>query len=172
MRFNCCYFLPILFHLCFSFEMELHCAICLILSKPFNRFQFQEKVDLIKNGAPKPELPELHSTHADKNRTFVRSFNRNQYDSNSWMCGCSQKSRLFCWPCLLFSTSKTIWNNDGVHNLNTLSQVQKKHVVTIHHLQACLALENFNSSGTGSNRIEMLLDVQMKNSIIQHIMKK
>ena len=104
---------------------KMHCSICAILAKPFNRFKYDEKVKIINDGPPRPDI-QLSTQYQDKNGKFIRKFNIRQYTNHSWMCSCSEENRLFCWPCLLFSTTKNIWNGDGVRNLNTLSQVQKK----------------------------------------------
>lgn len=35
-----------------------------------------------------------------------------------WLCGCSQANKLFCFPCLLFSTSDSVWVKGGYCDLN------------------------------------------------------
>lgn len=147
-------------------QEEAHCIICKLRVKPFNRHSFPEKLKIIQDGAPKPPLPELRSTHEDKKGKYIRNFQITQYKLHSWMCGCDKKNqnRLYCWPCILFSKTKNIWNSDGASNLNSLGHIQKKHKHSSVHLQSCLDIENFNTQ----ERIGHQFDTQIRGSVIIH----
>ena len=83
----------------------------------FSRLDFQAKQEVIKNGRPTPELPDLMQTCTVKGQKITCSFQKDWYTRKDWLCGCALKKRLYCFPCLLFfgtsSTSKgktkTVW---------------------------------------------------------------
>lgn len=66
-------------------------------------------------------------------------------------------NKLYCWPCLLFSTENGVWSKVGFDNLNTLTLEICKHEKSINHLKCFLQINTF-----GKNRIDHLLDEQQK----------
>ena len=77
--------------------------------KDFSALSFQRKLEIINKGRPTPDLKNLHQT-AGKNK-IIRCFQRSCYAKKEWLFGCSVKNRLFCFPCLLFSTKSQITEN-------------------------------------------------------------
>lgn len=80
-------------------EVEQVCgAIRRLEENPFGSLSYVEKSKVIKSGRPMPALPNL--TLATKKCT--RRFKVEQYDSISWIGGCKESNKLYCWPCLSF----------------------------------------------------------------------
>jgi len=88
-----------------------YCVISDLISKPFS-----EKNEIIKIGRPCPVIPNLTSVHKDKKREYIRHFNTLQYDNIIWLTGSSVLNKLYCWPCLLFSTENGVWSKVGFDN--------------------------------------------------------
>jgi hypothetical protein len=65
-----------------------------------------------------------------------------QYEKVDSLAGC-EKSKLYGWPCLLFSDKHEVWNKYGLSNLNHLSAVQQKHSKSQTHVQCCLTWKLF-----------------------------
>ena len=87
--------------------------------RDFSKLSFQRKVEVLKAGRPIPELRELHQLTRQKKIT--RTFQKDWYTKKEWLCGCHLKNRLFCFPCLLFSTADSVWTKTGFCDLIDLA---------------------------------------------------
>ena len=96
-----------------------------IINKPFSNRSFSEKLEIVASDKPTPKLISLTTKHKSKTREFVRHFSEFSYKNIHWLTGCDIRSKLFCWPCLLFSTENTVWTKVGFSDLNHLVQQQK-----------------------------------------------
>lgn len=76
--------------------------------KPFGSLRFEDKLLIVQNGRPCPSLKNLSSKVKERGREYTRHFTVSNYDSHTWLCGSESLSKLFCWPCLLFSKSKNV----------------------------------------------------------------
>ncbi|CAL8253971.1 unnamed protein product [Arctogadus glacialis] len=65
-------------------------------------------------------MPTLNALLQKKGPKIVRSFQTDWYEKKDWLCGCATSQRLFCHPCLLFSSSQTVWTATGYCDLNNL----------------------------------------------------
>ena len=72
----------------------------------FSKLSFQSKVNILKKGRPIPDLKNLLQTTGRKK--VNRSFYEECYTRKEWLCGCALRNCLFCYPCLLFSTSDNV----------------------------------------------------------------
>lgn len=99
------------------------CVVCDLLKKGFSTYSFQDKLDIIRNGRPTPDLKHLKT----KVKSCNRYFNIEMYSSNQWLTGCENLCKLFCWPCVLFTNEKGVWNKNGFSDLNNLHKVTKRH---------------------------------------------
>ena len=70
-------------------------VVASLLASPFSRRAFAEKLEIIKNGRPTPEL-ELK----EKVKKVERHFKTENYQRYPWMAGCKQTNRLYCWSFL------------------------------------------------------------------------
>jgi hypothetical protein len=89
-----------------------------LLEKPYYTLSLEEKIEIKRLGGPVPKL-EINQQVKSKSRgTSVQHFNVETYTKHGWLCGCSIRNLLFCFPCLLFSTSaktkERAWTKKGV----------------------------------------------------------
>lgn len=141
-------------------KMICGCSIEICLDSPFSRLKVEEKTQIIKNGRPTPELPNLTT----KNKTFIRHFKTSNYKEKAWLCGCPLINKLFCWPCLLFASKneKSVWTT-GYNDLNHFTASMIKHQTSQVHISNTLTLKTF-----GKVRIDVLLDEQKRISLSRH----
>lgn len=137
-----------------SVENTCCCQVCNVLSKGFSTYSFAGKKELIDQGKAKPPLHNL----TKKVTTYTRHFNVELYENVEWLTGCETKSKLFCWPCVLFSTDKSVWNKAGFSDLNNLHKVIKRHSSCKNHLECVFKWKTFGKS----QRIDHALDSQLK----------
>lgn len=110
-----------------------YCVISDLISKLFSRRFFSKKNEIIKTGRPSPVIPNLTSVHKDKKREYIRHFITDD-DNTIWLTGSSVLNKLYCWPCLLFSTENGVWSKVGFDNLNTLTVAICRHEKSINHI--------------------------------------
>ena len=96
-------------------------------------------------------------------REITRSFQTDWYSKKDWLCGCTVRNRLFCFPCLLFSTSETVWSATGFSDLKNLPRSLDKHERSTAHIQNQITLKTF-----GGTRIDLVLDEQRRLTISTH----
>ncbi|KAJ4939399.1 hypothetical protein JOQ06_028848 [Pogonophryne albipinna] len=128
--------------------------------KHFSKLDFQSKQAVINNGRPMPELKDLLQTNGQK---ITRSFQTEWYQRKDWLCGCATKNRLYCFPCLLFSTSDNVWTDIGFGDLKNLPRSLNKHERSITHIQSQIALKTF-----GTSRIDLALNDQQRLNVSIH----
>ena len=71
-------------------------VVASLIASPFSRRPFTNKLEIIKNERPTPEL-ELK----EKVKKVERHFKTDNYQRYPWMTGCKKTNRLYCWSCLL-----------------------------------------------------------------------
>lgn len=76
------------------------------------------------------------------------------YDKYTWMTGSCKLNKMFCFPCLIFSDSNSVWSRTGFSDINNLANSAKKHTLTEKHIRSCLAVHDF-----GKNRIELSFSI-------------
>ena len=96
-------------------------------------------------------------------REYRRNFNTSTYDNYKWLCGCSVRNALFCFPCLIFSKESNLWTKTGFRDLGHMSSMTKKHENTHAHKNACIEL-----SLLGRANIRSQLDSAYRLSVKKH----
>lgn len=129
-----------------------------LLNVPFSRRSDIERNEILKRGRPTPKLSILKK-YKDRSRSFQSSW----YDQHKWLCGNGEKSKLFCWPCLLLSTKKTVWSAEGFDDLKNLSRALVRHASSKDHLHAHLSLNNL------SNQVFKISELLNEHSRLQKI---
>ncbi|PNF14161.1 hypothetical protein B7P43_G13483, partial [Cryptotermes secundus] len=114
---------------------------------------------IIEEGAPKPNLI-LHT----KVKSCTRHFNTSLYEAIPWLCGCDKLNKLFCWPCLLFSKEKHVFNSAGYNDINNIYKSGKRHGHSVNHIACLKEITLFGKN----RRIEFSLSSQYKQSIEKH----
>lgn len=135
------------------------CVIEELLNNTFSKRTFEERLLIIKNGRPTPELPNMSSP----NKKCTRHFQTKTYEKKTWLTGCPKLNKLFCWPCLLFNLDKNIWNNQGYSDLNNLFMALLKHERSQVHINCVIDLKTF-----GNIRIDLQLDAQKRQTLVHH----
>ncbi|CAH0393437.1 unnamed protein product [Bemisia tabaci] len=138
------------------------CSVDEVLERPYSRRTFAEKEDLLARGRPEPLLVNLKSKCKDRGREFTRSFCKSNYVAYPWLTGCEIYSKLYCWPCLIFSDEKNIWSHHGFSDLNHLSAAALRHERTANHTECFMKMKLF-----GKQRGEVLLDPAQRNEQIR-----
>ncbi|XP_053467751.1 uncharacterized protein LOC128599809 isoform X1 [Ictalurus furcatus] len=128
--------------------------------KHFSKLDFQSKLEVINNGRPTPELKDLLQTTGQK---ITRSFHTEWYTRKDWLCGCASRNRLFCFPCLLFTTSDNVWTTTGFCDLKNIPRSLSRHESSTSHIQSQIALKTF-----GSTRRDLALNEQRRLNISAH----
>lgn len=130
-----------------------------LIASPFSRRSFTNKLEIIKQGRPTPEL-ELK----ERVRHVERHFKTENYQRYPWMTGCTKTNRLYCWNCLLFTTDKSsTWVSGGFVSLSNLTKSAHRHQDSAAHLQATVSLKTF-----GDTRVDLQLDEQRRNQTTAH----
>lgn len=138
------------------------CVVESLLRVPFNRRSFGDKVVIINKKRPTPELL-LCMDVKEKQREYTRHFSSSYYEKWDWLCGSSTLSKLFCWPCLLFSSETNVWIKEGFSNMNSLRTAVQKHDKSKAHICSSMKFASF-----GKTRIDLQLDKQQALHIAQH----
>lgn len=122
-----------------SFLSTKNDIIVSLLNIPFSKRNDGEKDEIMKSGRPMPEL-NLLKRYKDHGRSFQPLW----YQQHKWLCGSENKSKLFCWPCLLMSTKRGPWATDGFDDLKNLSRAIARHVSAKDHLNAHISLNKLS----------------------------
>uniref|UniRef100_A0A1B6EA54 TTF-type domain-containing protein n=2 Tax=Clastoptera arizonana TaxID=38151 RepID=A0A1B6EA54_9HEMI len=110
-----------------------------LIDVPFELHSLEEKMEIKRLGRPTPELTNFLKTGISGNRSFIRSFKKDQYNKFSWLCGCPTRTALFCFPCLLFG-GEDKWTKTGFKDLTHFAAGIKKHEFSMVHVKNCLSL--------------------------------
>lgn len=128
----------------------------------FNRLSLQEKINIKLEGRPTPPLEISQRAPSSSSRGYTRHFNQHLYKTNLWLCGCSAKNALFCFPCLLFG-GDTSWTKSGIKDLNHINRNIERHEKSQLHLNNMV-----NLSLLGTADIASQLDSGYRLSIARH----
>jgi len=116
-------------------------VVVMLLETPFLRWKSDSKNDLLKLGKPIPVLSML-VPDKKQSKVFCRSFNPSLYQQHSWLCGSHYLQKLFCWPCLLLSETKSVWNTVGYCDLKNVSRTIQMHKSSKEHIHNHLKLKD------------------------------
>jgi hypothetical protein len=125
------------------------CVTDYLLSNSFLNLSFENKKYIIQLGRARPDM----IIDYRRKDGFSKHFHSNLYDKYSWLTGSCKLNKMFCFPCLLFSDSSSVWSRTGFTDINNLTNSAKKHMQTEKHLRSCLSLHDF-----GNYRIETFFE--------------
>uniref|UniRef100_A0A8C5QA54 TTF-type domain-containing protein n=1 Tax=Leptobrachium leishanense TaxID=445787 RepID=A0A8C5QA54_9ANUR len=132
----------------------------------FSTLDLRLKKKMIRNGRPLPALSGLLETKGPKQVT--RSFQTEWYQRKDWLCGCGTKNSLFCFPCLLFSTTESAWTSTGFCDLKNLSRSLNKHEKSAAHIKCQIALKTFEISRKDVTAVQQQkLDISTHNANVK-----
>jgi hypothetical protein len=138
---------------------DCSCVIDTLRVASFSSRSIEEKNSILRAGRPTPDLPEL----VTKTKFCVRQFSTGHYQLTPWLTGCKGVNKLFCWPCILFSTEQGPWQKGGYSDLNNFTKAVSRHETCQKHLQAVVDLKVF-----GNVRIDFQIDNQRRLAIHKH----
>ena len=127
----------------------------------FSKLSFQSKINILKKSRPISDLKNLLQITGRKKEN--RSFHKKWYTRKEWLCGCALRNRLFCYPCLLFSTSDNVWTKTGFCDLKNLPRSLSKYEKSNIHIQSQISFKTF-----GTSRINLALNEQQRLNISLH----
>ncbi|XP_076012541.1 zinc finger MYM-type protein 1 [Genypterus blacodes] len=131
----------------------------------FSKLDSQSKLEVINDGRRMPELKDLLQTTGQK---ITRSFQPEWYTRKDWLCGCETRNRLFCFPCLLFSTSgDNVWTTTGFSDLKNLQRSLSRHESSTSHIQSQIALKTFGSVRVDLALKERRLNISVHNAKVK-----
>ena len=134
-----------------------------LLLNPFNRRTEEEQRLILNKGRPTPNISCIQ-VGRDKSRTFKTTW----YNTFKWLCGSVNKDGLFCWPCMLVSTKKNVWCDEGFRNWKNLSRSLERHMGSKEHIQNDISVKQLLKRAY--NILEQLND-QARKFKIEHNIK-
>ena len=118
-------------------------SVAFLLTHPFGTLPFEESLTVVQLGRSQPDIA-IENFRIDRHgKRTVRRFRKEYYTRYNWITGCTVKNKLFCFPCLLFSTKVDSWSRSGYDTLNNLSKDAKKHEKSLQHKVCVKALARF-----------------------------
>lgn len=117
--------------------MEIN-SVNTLLQINFGILTLEEKVKIKEKGRLTPKLI-ISQKAVSKGKSYFRHFNDEMYNRFKWMCGCSEKNKFFCFPCLLFG-GDAAWTKEGTNNLKRLNEKCTKHASSLRHLNNAMSL--------------------------------
>ncbi|XP_056619959.1 zinc finger MYM-type protein 1-like [Triplophysa dalaica] len=136
-------------------EEELSIVDRILRGFSFDTLSFEEKKAIKSGGRPQPNV--------NINRQG-RVFSVNWYSKVDWLTGSKEKTRLFCWPCLLFSSTRNgTWTKYGFEDVKNLERAVQRHSKSKDHVSAQVKLNLL-----GRVRIEHVLDEGARLQVEKH----
>lgn len=132
-----------------------------ILKNSFSGFSLEQKLQIKELGRPIPDL-KIEKQSGSGQRSRCRKFNKNVYDKNSWICGCEETNKLFCFVCVLFGGDET-WSKKGTDDLVHIWDKMKTHEKSKVHMNNV-----FSFSILGKINIRTQLNSAYRNDLIKH----
>jgi hypothetical protein len=113
-----------------------------LLNKPFCNVVSTERLEILRQGRPRPSLL-IDEEYYDKDFNIkLTKFRIINYVETKWLTACSNTNRLYCWPCLLFNKIINKWNSGLGHDVNrAMFQKIRKHSNDTSHY---LAVRKYN----------------------------
>ncbi|CAH1396354.1 unnamed protein product [Nezara viridula] len=118
------------------------CQVCNMILIGFHKYTPEEQAEIIRKGRPVPQLDNLVITTS----TGKKSFCSKRYEYDEWLTGCKQRSKLYCWPCLLFSERIDPWTTTGISDINNLACSTKSHSTWDIHIDAMFKWKTFGKT--------------------------
>lgn len=118
-----------------------HDIVVSLLETPFSRRNECEKREILQHRpTPKIDIISLER-NTNQRRTYSRTFQISWYETHKWLCGSKFSAKLYCWPCLLLSNVKNVWNSTGYFDLKNFSRSTKLHNDSKEHIKNFMGLK-------------------------------
>lgn len=83
-------------------------------SNSFHKLSFMLKKKIIDLGRSTPSM----TIEYKRKDGFVSHFNASLYQKYTWLTGSCKLNKMFCFPCLLFSNSPSVWSRTGYADIH------------------------------------------------------
>ena len=138
-----------------------------LLKTPFAKLPFHEKLEVKAMGRETPAI-DLECTVPPSTKSniagYKRKFHADNYARYPWLTACPKRTKLFCFPCLLFDSDRgSQWSNGGFHSLSNLSKSANAHSKKSSHKSSVIALERL-----GKERIDIVLSQARAEDVKTH----
>ncbi|KAM4642041.1 uncharacterized protein O3C94_016410 [Discoglossus pictus] len=140
-------------------QMKKNCVQAILANPP----KTISEICCIRDLGPDRPALNLNQSTIDKNKPYIRRFNRIWYDRKAWICGCATTNALFCFPCLILG-GDSLWSKRGVTDLKHLSDKVKKHDEGKSHILNCLKLQIMGHSDIPGQTTEDHLEAIRKHN--------
>ena len=92
-------------------------VVCNLLQTRFSQWKDDDQKDLLEYGRPTISLiVDVRKEVKQRGKSYNIKFKNSWFSDYMWLCSSVNLQKLFCWPCLLFSTKFNTWNKDGFCN--------------------------------------------------------
>lgn len=119
-------------------------VVCNLLETPFSRWKDEDKKDLLTSGRPTVPLDFCFLKSVKKiEKSYKITFKNSWFSEFTWLCSSKYLQKLFCWPCLLFSTKHNAWNRQGFGDFQNITRSLHKHEDSGEHLKCKFKLRTF-----------------------------
>ncbi|KAK5885972.1 hypothetical protein CesoFtcFv8_017055 [Champsocephalus esox] len=147
-----------------AINIEKENSVKSLKETPFEGRTLEGKLRVKMLGPDWPDIA-IRQESKDRRKHFHRCFSRSWFSKKAWLTGCSDTNTLFCFPCLLFRTSRSdlAWTQKGVNDLKHLSEKAKKHEQSKVHMENAMQLAMF-----GRVNIAVQLDEDYRIGIRKH----
>ena len=117
-----------------STEPALSNSVDFLLKNAFDGLKLEDKLVIKQLGPDRPDVSITQKTK-DKWKIYTTEhFHEHGMMKMKWLCGCSVRNTVFCFPCLLFRSC--LGQGDigitGVSDVKYFSEVAKKHTQAKH----------------------------------------
>lgn len=110
----------------------------------FANLSLEEKRLVVQMGRACPDM-KIENHRKDGAHKYFRA---DMYNLYTWLTGSCRLNKMFCFPCLLFSESKHVWNQTGYGDLNNLTNMTKKHLRSENHIRSIVSLHELGKIKT------------------------
>lgn len=95
----------------------------------FSALTLEEKIN-VKRGTLALDITQRAVSNK---KVYKRRFNIDTYNKYSWLCGCTNTRKLYCFPCILFG-GDAAWTQKGIDDMKKLLEKCAKHAMSTTHL--------------------------------------
>ncbi|KAL1491330.1 hypothetical protein ABEB36_011941 [Hypothenemus hampei] len=137
--------------------------VSFLLNNKFTQFCTDDQLKIKALGRDMPDLniTKYSLSQNDKGTPRSRKFNRTLYAKNSWICGCEETNKMYCFPCVLYGGDE-YWSEKGVDDLIHVWEKIKSHERTSRHMNNMFSLNIL-----GKVDIKILLNSSLRAELLK-----
>lgn len=118
-----------------------------LLETPFHTLNEEDKKRILNYGRPIHPIDICMKKKFKKTgKAYNIAFKSSWFTNASWLCSSRDLQKLFCWPCLLFSSKNKVWNKEGFGDFYNVMRALHKHEDSAEHLKCTMELKYLENS--------------------------